>query len=571
MDVTSCSANDHKRSSKYRKIDFLPSLKPSLVTLILTFFCGYLWMKTTAANDRLFMMEKQMTVLSKESRAGKNAFEPTRLFQSVNEDWKKSIITRKRRQAVNTMPEFPDLNFTAGNILEQIEKYFEEVGKYFENLQLIPIEYCNSTAQLCPAGLPGSQGLLGPKGQRGNTGPRGMQGPPGLIGDAGPQGNQGPPGPRGFKGEIGSLGPRGPVGTSKTSSFEPYAFLSPAQSLEDENSRTLVTFRCKASGNPRPSVSWRFKGQTLLQGDKYLIKDDGTLVIRRVSSEDVGWYVCVATNTLGSHEASAPITVPRAMISPENQTKNDSNQVLFHCAASAHPLPIIHWRFRNKTVVSGGKYVIDKDHGTLLIKNLDHRETFGDVTCIASNAAGSSVAHGHLSVLPTSCDCWRSARRSISAVTWGYNGPNGTNTDAIDFQPSNDVTLLGYRMWKLGKDNAKGPLKAQVVIRLHYNDQLLAMDTVSVSYTSSADNAFEVRFSKGIFVFGGFRYTATSKIIPAPYSNIYAFYHTDGKDSSNCSDAGIVKFEPSSIFGKPTSPRWGQIGAFIFSTSQAQC
>ena len=39
-------------------------------------------MKTTAANDRLFMMEKQMTVLSKESRAGKNAFEPTRLFQS---------------------------------------------------------------------------------------------------------------------------------------------------------------------------------------------------------------------------------------------------------------------------------------------------------------------------------------------------------------------------------------------------------------------------------------------------------------------------------------------------------
>lgn len=43
--------------------------------------------------------------------------------------------------------------------------------------------------------------------------------------------------------------------------------------------------------------------------------------------------------------------------------------------------------------------MIDKDHGTLLIKNLDHRETFGDVTCIASNAAGSSVAYGHLSVL----------------------------------------------------------------------------------------------------------------------------------------------------------------------------
>lgn len=176
-----------------------------------------------------------------------------------------------------------------------------------------------------------------------------------------------------------------------------------------------------------------------------------------------------------------------------------------------------------------------------------------------------------LLLLASSCDCWRSARGSISAITWGYNGPNGTNTDAIDFQPSNDVTLFGYRMWQLGKDNAKGPLKAQVVIRLYYRDQLLAMDTVSVSYTSSADNAFEVRFSKGILVFGGFRYTATSKIIISPYSNIYAFYHTDGKESSDCSDAGIVKFEPSSIFGKPTNPQWGQIGAFIFSTSQAQC
>ena len=227
---------------------------------------------------------------------------------SLVKNWKKSVMTRKRRQAVNTMPEFPDLNFTTDNILEQIEKYFEEVGKYFENLQLIPIEYCNSTAGLCPAGSPGSQGLPGPKGQRGNTGARGMRGLPGLVGDAGPPGNQGPPGPRGFKGEIGSLGPRGPMGASKTSSFAPYAFLSPAQSLEDENSRTLVIFRCKASGNPRPSVSWRFKGQTLLQGDKYAIKDDGTLVIQRVSSEDVGWYVCVATNTLGSHEASGKIS-----------------------------------------------------------------------------------------------------------------------------------------------------------------------------------------------------------------------------------------------------------------------
>ena len=39
-------------------------------------------MKTTAANDRLFAMEKQMTVLSKESQEGKNALEPTRVFQS---------------------------------------------------------------------------------------------------------------------------------------------------------------------------------------------------------------------------------------------------------------------------------------------------------------------------------------------------------------------------------------------------------------------------------------------------------------------------------------------------------
>lgn len=57
---------DSKRSSKYRVRDVLPSVRPSYVSLILVFFCGFLWLKNEAANDRLLALESQLQLLSRQ-------------------------------------------------------------------------------------------------------------------------------------------------------------------------------------------------------------------------------------------------------------------------------------------------------------------------------------------------------------------------------------------------------------------------------------------------------------------------------------------------------------------------
>ena len=188
-----------------------------------------------------------------------------------------------------------------------MEKYFEQMDKYFESLQLIPIEYCNSTQKLCPAGRPGLPGKTGPRGPPGIAGRKGKKGSPGRKGVPGETGGNRAPGPRGLKGDTGPSGPRGPPGTSVPPSFAPYAMISPAQYREDENANRFVSFNCKVGGNPRPRVSWRFKDQTILSGDKYVIRDDGMLIIGRVTSKDIGVYTCVATNTLGSSESTGRV------------------------------------------------------------------------------------------------------------------------------------------------------------------------------------------------------------------------------------------------------------------------
>ena len=58
---------DSSRSSKsYRVRDFLPAVRPSYLSVILVFFCGFLWLKNEVTNDRLLALENQLPILPRE-------------------------------------------------------------------------------------------------------------------------------------------------------------------------------------------------------------------------------------------------------------------------------------------------------------------------------------------------------------------------------------------------------------------------------------------------------------------------------------------------------------------------
>ena len=265
--------------------------------------------------------------------------------------WSKLALTttrtRNRRQVLNDTL----ISVTIHDVREEFTKQFE---------QLMPLKYCKSSEKVCPAGPPGLPGPTGAKGQRGKRGAKGKKGPKGPIGqlgktgetgasgpagpsgepgskgmpgqrgekgdngepgtkgmpgtrgekgDNGHPGTKGMPGPRGAKGdkgEPGSKGMPGRPGNPGKSASAPQVMLSPAQQTRDEGGN--MAFHCTVTGNPPPTVEWRFKGKKLLPGAKYLIKE-GELIVKNLNYSDAGQYTCHAKNILGSSEATGSLTV----------------------------------------------------------------------------------------------------------------------------------------------------------------------------------------------------------------------------------------------------------------------
>ena len=51
-------------SKSHRLFDFVPSVKPSVVSIILVFVCGVLWVKNETTNERLIALESRLHCFS---------------------------------------------------------------------------------------------------------------------------------------------------------------------------------------------------------------------------------------------------------------------------------------------------------------------------------------------------------------------------------------------------------------------------------------------------------------------------------------------------------------------------
>ena len=225
-----------------------------------------------------------------------------RIAKNASNEPSTTIKPRNRRQALDKSSDAITM-----------QKLRIEITKHFE--KLMPMKYCKASEKVCPAGppgLPGPRGGRGPRGKRGTKGTKGKKGTQGVMGPpglSGKSGMAGPTGPRGEKGETGAPGPKGmpgPPGRPGESISAPNVILSPAAQTRDEGGNTA--FYCTVGGNPSPRIEWRFKGRKLALGAKQSIKD-GRLTIKHLNYSDAGQYTCVATNILGSSEASGNLSV----------------------------------------------------------------------------------------------------------------------------------------------------------------------------------------------------------------------------------------------------------------------
>ena len=69
--------------------------------------------------------------------------------------------------------------------------------------------------------------------------------------------------------------------------------VKPAKSIFAPPGSTL-TLNCSATGDPQPVISWRKQGGHLPVGRNHQI--NGALVIRDITKNDTGYYICTATS-----------------------------------------------------------------------------------------------------------------------------------------------------------------------------------------------------------------------------------------------------------------------------------
>ncbi|KAF3693572.1 Matrix-remodeling-associated protein 5 [Channa argus] len=177
----------------------------------------------------------------------------------------------------------------------------------------------------------------------------------------------------------------------------------------------LFQVDCVATGLPDPEVSWGLPDGTLinnaLQSDdsglrnrRYVIFDNGTLLLQQMGKKDEGDYTCYAKNKLGKDEKKLSVKVgPNA---PHIRSKSQSyvaklgQSAKMTCQATGEPTPRIMWISPRNDVISmsSDKFQIVED-GTLVVKKVTLTDE-GKYTCVARNSAGDDIKYMRLDVEP---------------------------------------------------------------------------------------------------------------------------------------------------------------------------
>ncbi|KQS43639.1 uncharacterized protein Dere_GG15271, isoform D [Drosophila erecta] len=163
-----------------------------------------------------------------------------------------------------------------------------------------------------------------------------------------------------------------------------------------------INMTCRADGFPAPKIIWRREdGEeiTVEKKKKVLVYDADVLPLTKVSRNEMGAYLCIATNGVPPSvskriildvEFSPMIWVPNQLVGAPSGT-----DVTIDCHTEAHPKAIIYWVYNSVMVLPSKKYKTDytensyRAHMKLTIRNLQYGD-FGNYRCISKNSLGET-------------------------------------------------------------------------------------------------------------------------------------------------------------------------------------
>ncbi|XP_034356349.1 immunoglobulin superfamily member 10 isoform X1 [Arvicanthis niloticus] len=174
-----------------------------------------------------------------------------------------------------------------------------------------------------------------------------------------------------------------------------------------------LSLHCVSDGIPKPNVKWTTPGGHVIDrpqvNGKYILHENGTLVIKETTAHDRGNYICKAENSVGHAVISVPVMIvayPPRIINypPRSMLRRTGEAMQLHCVALGVPKPKITWETPGHSLLSMA--TARKPHrsemlspqGTLVIQNLQTSDS-GVYQCRAQNLLGTDYATTYIQVL----------------------------------------------------------------------------------------------------------------------------------------------------------------------------
>ncbi|KAF6736385.1 Protein sidekick-1, partial [Oryzias melastigma] len=168
-----------------------------------------------------------------------------------------------------------------------------------------------------------------------------------------------------------------------------------------------VVFACENSGAPKPAITWRKGLQIVASGSvqvpRFTLLQSGGLQIKPVSFQDSGQFTCIASNSEGSINATAALTVWRRTflsVPPADLRVIKGTTAVLECNATHDSRINISFKWDR-----GGVPVLPSGGGRVSVRqgSLSIGQTWsgdiGDYTCTVTSQAGNDSHTARLEVI----------------------------------------------------------------------------------------------------------------------------------------------------------------------------
>nr|XP_046249523.1 neuronal cell adhesion molecule-like isoform X4 [Scatophagus argus] len=263
-----------------------------------------------------------------------------------------------------------------------------------------------------------------------------------------------------------------------------------------KNHRALID--CTSFGSPIPKITW-FKDSrsSTLDGDPYILHDNGTLEIRVAQAHNSGKYICVARNSLGINENHVYLEIKeptRILKQPEYKMVQKGRSVVFECKVKHDPslIPTMTWLKDDGELPDDERLTVDID--SLTIADVTENDA-GVYTCIQNTTLDQDSASAELTVVerpdpPTDLELTDKKKRSVQ-LTWtpGDEHNNPIQKFLIQYEDSLHHRGHWHNLTEVPGTKTTAHLKLSPYV--HYTFRVLAYNAVGFSHPSFPSRMFK--------------------------------------------------------------------------------